>query len=294
MSVYRSFLFAPANHARRTEKCISVGADAAILDLEDAVASAEKLAARPMAIATLRRQRRCKGYVRVNALRTEWCYADLVAVVGSRVDGIMLPKVEHASDLHTADWLVEQLERERGLPVGSVDILPLIETALGFTNLRSIVQSGTRVKRIAFGAGDFTLDIGLKWSSEEAELLPYRSSLVVESKAAGLEAPIDTVWVDLTDMAEFERSAQRARDLGFQGKLCIHPDQVSIVNRVFKPSEAEVAHARRVLVAFSQAEAQGSASIIVDGKFVDYPIVYQAQRLVARAKLITETEQSFN
>jgi citrate lyase subunit beta/citryl-CoA lyase len=231
-----------------------------------------------------------KCYVRVNALRTQWCYADLCAVVAEGLDGIVLPKVEHESDLLTVDWLVTQLERERGLRQGSIDIIPIVETALGYTNLRSIVTCSARVRRVAFGAGDFTLDVGVTWSADESELLPYRTAFVVESRAAGLEPPIDTVWVNLDDAAGFERSARHVRALGFQGKLCIHPDQVAIVNRLFKPAEDEVAHARRVIEAFAEAEAKGLASIRVDGRFVDYPIVDAARRLVARADEIAAAE----
>ena len=286
MAVYRSFLFAPGNHQRRVEKCLTVGADAVILDLEDAVANAEKEATRAIVVAALARPRRCQGYVRVNSLGTPWAHGDFLAVVAPGVDGIVLPKVESASDLQTGEWLVQALERERGLPQGRIDLVPIIETAAGFSNIASIARAARRTRRLAFGAGDFTLDIGLTWSADEVELLPYRSAFVVESRAAGLEPPIDTVWVALKDQEGFRRSVQRAKDLGFQGKLCIHPDQVPVVNECFRPTEQELAHARRVVEAFAQAEREGLAAIQVDGQFIDYPIVYRSQRLIARAAAI--------
>lgn len=288
MPVYRSFLFAPGNHARRVEKSLTLGADAVILDLEDAVANAEKEATRAVVVEALSRPRRCQGYVRVNSLGTPWCHGDFMAVVAAGVDGIVLPKVESASDLHTAEWLLKSLERERGLPEGGIDLIPIVETALGFSNIASIARSGTRARRLSFGAGDFTLDVGITWSADELELLPYRTAFVVESRAAGLEPPLDTVWVALKDGEGFRRSVQRARDLGFQGKLCIHPDQVPVVNELFSPSQRELAQASRIVEAFAQAEREGLAAIQVDGKFVDYPIVYLAQRLIARAKAIEE------
>lgn len=291
MPVYRSFLFAPGNHPRRVEKSLTLGADAVILDLEDAVANAEKLSTRATVVEALRGPRRCQGYVRVNSLGTQWCHGDFIAVTSAGVDGIVLPKVESASDLKTAEWLLQSLEREHGLPKGGIDLIPIIETALGFSNIASIARAGTRARRMAFGAGDFTLDIGLTWSTDETELLPYRSAFVVESRAAGLEPPIDTVWVALKDGEGFRRSVQRAKDLGFQGKMCIHPDQVPVVNDCFRPTEAELAHARRVIDAFAEAERKGLAAIQVDGQFVDYPLVYLAQRLVARAKAIDEAGQ---
>lgn len=286
MPVYRSFLFAPGNHARRVEKCLTLGADAVILDLEDAVANAEKEATRAIVINALRAPRRCQGYVRVNALGTQWCHGDFLAVVTAGVDGIVLPKVESASDLQTAEWLLKALERDRGLPAGGIDLIPIVETGLGFSNLASIARAGTRARRIAFGAGDFTLDVGITWSADELELMPYRTAFVVESRAAGLEPPVDTVWVALKDADGFGRSVQRAKDMGFQGKMCIHPDQVPVVNECFSPTGPELAHARRVVEAFAQAEREGLAAIQVDGQFVDYPIVYLAQRLLARAAAI--------
>ena len=288
MPVFRSFLFAPGNHPRRVEKCLPLGADAVILDLEDAVANAEKAGTRAVVVEALRRPRRCRGYVRVNALGTPWCHGDFVAVVAQGVDGIVLPKVESASDLQTAEWLLGALEREHGLAEGSIDLIPIIETAAGFTRMAEIAGAARRARRLAFGAGDFTLDLGINWSIEETELLPYRSAFVAHSRAAGLEPPIDTVWVSLKEPEGFARSVQRAKDLGFQGKLCIHPDQVPVVNACFQPGEAELAHARRVVAAFAQAERDGLAAIQVDGQFVDYPIVYRAERLIARADAIAQ------
>jgi citrate lyase subunit beta/citryl-CoA lyase len=125
----------------------------------------------------------------------------------------------------------------------------------------------------------------MKWNRDEAELTPARSAIVVASRAAGIEAPFDTVWTDLTDPEGFRASCRRAADLGFQGKMCIHPDQVAGANEAFAPSAEEVGRAERVVAAFKRAEAEGLASITVDGRFVDYPIVYRAQRLLARARL---------
>lgn len=291
MPVHRSLLFAPGNHARRVEKCLTLGADAVILDLEDAVAEAEKAATRALVVQALARPRRSLGYVRVNALATPWALGDFQAVVAPGVDGIVLPKVESASDLRTGEWLIDSLERDRGLPRDSIDLIPIIETAAGFANMAGIAAAARRARRLAFGAGDFTLDIGLAWSADETELLPYRSQFVVQSRAAGLEPPLDTVWVSLDDPEGFRRSAERACSLGFQGKLCIHPDQVPVVNACFRPAPRELAHARRVIEAFEAAQRDGLAAIQVDGQFVDYPIVYRAQRLVARAEAIERAQQ---
>lgn len=292
MSVYRSFLFTPGNHPRRVEKSLSLSTDAVILDLEDAVAQPEKEASRAMVVAALAQPRRCLAYVRVNALSTTWSYGDIEAVVVPGLDGIILPKVESAADLQTAEWMIASLERARGLKPGGIDLMPIIETAKGYVALASIVQSGTRVRRVAFGAGDFTLDAGIRWSAEETELLPYRSNIVVHSRAAGLEPPIDTVWIDLRNTAGFDRCVQHIKDLGFQGKMCIHPDQIPVVNQAFRPSEAELTRARHLVAAFEQAEQQGLAAIQVEGQMVDYPIAYAAQRILDREAAIVRALQA--
>ena len=292
MPVYRSFLFAPGNHPRRVEKSLSLTADAVILDLEDAVANNEKVPARSLVVDALGRPRRCQAYVRVNALSTDWSFGDLEAVVVPGLDGIVLPKVESASDLHTVEWMLSSLERLRGLKPGAIDLMPIIETAKGYVALESIVRSGTRVRRVAFGAGDLTFDAGIRWSSAETELLPYRSGIVVQSRAAGLEPPIDTVWVELRNTAGFEHSVQHIKDLGFQGKMCIHPDQVPVVNQTFRPSAAELERAHKVVAAFKQAEQEGLAAIQVDGHMVDYPIVYAAQRVLEREAAIVQAQQA--
>ena len=130
----------------------------------------------------------------------------------------------------------------------------------------------------------------MAWSRDEAELVHARATIVTASRAAGVEAPLDTVWVDLADRDGLEASARAALGFGFQGKMCIHPDQIAIVNRVFTPSDAEIAFAERVAAAFAKAEAEGSAAIQLDGKFIDYPIVYRAQRVLQRVSAISARE----
>jgi citrate lyase subunit beta/citryl-CoA lyase len=287
MSLYRSFLFAPGNHPRRVEKALSLDADGAILDLEDACPIAEKVATREVVVAACQNPRSGMAYIRVNATSTEFGYGDLVAVVRKGVDGIILPKLETLDEMRAVDWVVSSLERERGLKPGAIDIIPIIETAKGIQNVGAITAGGTRVRRIAFGAGDFTLDLNMTWTRAETELLPHRSQCVVASRAANIEAPIDTVWVDLKDPEGLADSTRTIKGLGFQGKLCIYPDQVKIVNDLMSPTAAEVDWSRRVVKAFEEAEKIGSASIQLDGKFIDYPIVYRAQRLIVMADRIS-------
>lgn len=280
MSALRSLLFAPGNHPRRVEKALTLAADGVILDLEDAVAISEKVATRHIVANALTAPRSGKLYVRVNGTTTDWCHGDVSAVTLPGLDGIILPKVEHAHELRMIDWLLTNLERDRGLPVGGIDLMPIIETALGIANLPTILSAGARSKRLAFGAGDFTLDMGMTWSREETELLPHRAACVLQSRAAGWEPPMDTVWADLRDPDGFHASARQAAALGFQGKMCIHPDQIAGANAAFSPSPEALDRARRIVEAFDRAEAEGLASIQLDGQFIDYPIVQRARRVL--------------
>ena len=281
MHLLRSLLFVPGNHPRKVAKVFAAGADAVILDLEDAVAIAEKVAARSAVAAALDNERPCLAFIRVNAMITEFCYGDLVSVVRKGLDGIVLPKVEAPWQLNAADWLIGALERAAGLKPGGIDLVPIIETGAGVALVREIAAAGTRVRRLAFGAGDYSVDMNLAWTRDEAEMAHARASIAVASRAAGLEPPIDTVFADLRDGDGFTASARRALAAGFQGKMCIHPDQVKLANAVFTPSDEEVARAREIVAAFTAAEAAGSASIQLDGQFIDYPIVERARRLLA-------------
>jgi citrate lyase subunit beta/citryl-CoA lyase len=286
MPAYRSFLFAPGNHARKVEKVFGCGADHVILDLEDAVAKAEKVATRALVVEALKRPRRGGGYVRVNAFNTEFCYGDAAAVVGPWLDGIIFPMCESREQIIAFDWLVGSLERERGMPAGGIDIIPIIETGKGVANARAIAAAGTRVKRMAFGAGDYSLDMNMEWSLGESELEHVRAEMVVASRAAGLEAPLDTVWIHIKDLDNLAKSAKRAKQLGFQGKMCIYPPQVDVVNRAFTPSDEEIAFAKRVVAAFEKAEREGSSSIQLDGFFIDYPIVYKARKTLDMVRAV--------
>ena len=280
MQPNRSYLFAPGNHPRRVEKSFTTGCDAVILDLEDAVAITEKPATRAVVVEALKLPRICRGYIRVNSIDTEFCFDDIEAVVGPWLDGIMLPKVERAADLQAVDWMMTSLEQRHGMELGTIDLIPIIETARGHAAAREIAASDGRVKRLSFGGGDYTRDLNLLWTFAEEEIAAVRSEVVLASRLGRIEPPIDTVFIHIKEPEHFARSARKGREFGFQGKLCIHPDQVGPTNAAYTPTDDEAAWARKIISNFEVAEAEGLASIQVDGYFVDYPIVEKAQRIV--------------
>ncbi len=285
----RTLLYTPGNEPRKVSKVGSFGADAAILDLEDAVAVDQKVAARDavrQAIPAVG-ETGTRVYVRINPTgeKTDFSLnvglADIEVVVCAGLGGLVVPKVESAEEMEDVERVLAAREKALGLEPGSVEVVPIIETALGLWRAYEIARSNPRIKSLHFGAGDFTRDVSIDWTRDEAELAYARSRLVVISRAAGIDPPTDSVWVRLDDEEGFVESARRARRMGFQGKSCIHPRQVPLANRVFSyVSPEELAQARKIVEAFAQAQAAGSASIRVDGQFVDYPLVENARRVI--------------
>ena len=275
----RSWLIAPANVAKRATKALNCGAGAGVLDLEDAVALSEKPGARQLAVDRLREPRTSLGYVRVNAY-DEGCYHDLATIVGPWLDGILLPKAQDAQSLQSVDWALGQLEISRGMAPGTIDIVPIIETCAGIANIAQIAGATRRISRLAFGGGDFTRDMGVDWTRDEAELEQARFQVVIASKTAGLAAPADTVFIDLTDDSGLKASVERGARMGFGSKCCIHPEQLAPIHAGFAPSAAAVAEARQIVEAFAKSEAAGEAAFRLNGKLVDYAIAKRAQDLL--------------
>jgi citrate lyase subunit beta / citryl-CoA lyase len=275
----RSLLFAPGNHARRLERLGDFGSDVIVLDLEDAVADAEKVAARDSTRGALPTYRDAVVTVRVNGDRGGLQAGDVEAVVCPDLDCLMIPKVESPDVLHELDRLVSRLEGERGIEAGQIRFLPLVETALGIVRCEEIAAAApTRVVTLVFGLGDFSVDIGVDLSLEGTELLYARSRVVVATRAARLPAPVDGPYPDIHDLDGLRTNTLLSRRLGFQGRVVVYPGQVETVQRAYSElSDEEAERARRIVEAFEEAEAAGIASIQVDGRFIDYPLYHRAR-----------------
>jgi citrate lyase subunit beta / citryl-CoA lyase len=282
MALSRSLLFVPAHVKKMLDKALGLMLDATILDLEDAVPPAQKADARDGARRFVD-QRPGQAFVRINPLTsrapfTTACGAeDLAAIVTPGLRGVVFPKVETADDLEAVDEAMAGAERRAGLAEGGIELCSIVETARGVLEAQAIARTRMRrPHRLCFGAGDFTRDIGVEWSREERESFTARSMIVLASRAAGLPAPIDSVFVDFNDPEGLAASTRAAKQLGFRGKFVIHPSQVAIVNDVFTPTVQEVAWARRVMDGLAAAERNGLGAFVVDGRMVDYPIVERA------------------
>lgn len=265
-----SYLFVPANRPERYERALESGADAVIVDLEDAVALPQKEEAR----ATLARWLRGNGpqprlWVRINAADTVWHGDDLLTFSALSMAGMVVPKAE---DAKTLSAIARRLGPGRGL-------IALIESAAGLAAMREIAAV-PGVQRLAFGSIDAQVDLGMQCGPEEEELMHFRIEMVMASRLAGIAPPIDGVTTDFNDDAFLTRMVQRARRMGFGAKLCIHPRQVDGVRRGFMPGEQELAWAEEVMAA---VRASDGGAISLKGKMIDKPVILQAEKFLHQA-----------
>ena len=283
----RSMLFLPGNNPNMLINGNCLGADAIIFDLEDAVAPAEKDAARILVRNTMRYLdfRGCETIVRINSIDTPYWQMDLDTVLPCKPNLILLPKTGSASDVLAADDYMTALEEKLGFAPNTVGLMPLIETAMGVENAFSIASATKRVKALFLGAEDLTADLQCKRTKEGREIEYARTRLVVAARAAGVDV-YDTPFTDVNDDEGIWVDARLAKSLGFTGKASISPRHVEVINSVFSPTEKEIDYAYEVLDAIETAKRQGKGAIALHGKMIDAPIVARAQRTIDMAKAL--------
>jgi citrate lyase subunit beta/citryl-CoA lyase len=290
IEIIRTALFVPGNQPDRVDKAVNTAADVVIIDLEDAVPYLLKAETRPLVRKKLLQHKNRDIYVRVNGLDTEFFQEDLDELVVEGLACVIIPKIEHPEHIREANRLLSEAEEKKGVPPGAISIIALIESALGIERAFQIVSEKTEPNRlftVAFGAADFALDMGIDITKTGDEISYPRVRLAVACRAAGISPPLDTPFmIDLKDIEALEADAKRAKQFGFQGKLCIHPNQVEVCNKIFSPTKEEIEYAKRVVQAFKEAETRGTAAIQVDGKFVDYPVMERSKRILRIAQKI--------
>ena len=280
----RSMLFLPGNTPNIIVNGEILGADAVILDLEDAVAPAEKDSARILVRNAIRYMGfgKCEVIVRINAIDTAYWQKDLDAIIPVRPSLIMPPKTSCAADVLAVDAYITQLEEKLGIEKGSVGLIPLIETALGVENAYQIASACKRVKAIFLGGEDLTADLRCKRTKEGHEIAYARSRMVVAARAAGVEV-YDTPFTDVNDDEGIYTDAQYAKSLGFTGKSAISPRHVKAINEVFSPSMKDIDYAYEVMEAIRIGKEQGKGAVSLRGKMIDAPIVARAQQTIDAA-----------
>jgi citrate lyase subunit beta/citryl-CoA lyase len=282
----RSYLFIPGDSEKKLGKAQSLGADALILCLEDAVTEANKAKAREMTRDYLLAHRSASAselWVRVNAIDTEHLMVDLVAIMAGAPRGIFLPKPSCGDDIKMVDHYLTALEQQNGLELGSTRIISLAESALGAVNMASFVGASQRLSAITWGAEDMATDLGALTNIDDRGeyFLVHqlgRASCLTVSAAARVQA-VDSVFTDYKNDGGLREQCIRSRREGFCGKMAIHPAQVAVINECFTPSQEEIDYARQVIQTF--AEAAGAGTVGLNGKMLDRPHLTQAQRLLA-------------
>jgi citrate lyase subunit beta/citryl-CoA lyase len=285
MNPLRSMIFTPGDRRDLIEKAIRSGADGVIVDLEDAVAIENKVEARA-SLANLPSSH-VPLYVRVNGPTTEFMWEDVVAAAQAGVAGIVLPKAEEPGLLKEISGAITAIEISSGHDRGSIGIMPLIESGLGVRQAYDMVVSSERIESVLFGGGeqgDLVADLGAEWTPDGTGLMLARSQVLLSARAAGIQHPMEAVFMDFRNLDALRVECELARRLGYVGKVAIHPAQVAVINDVFTPAPDVVEYQRKVLAAFEEAEARGSASIAVDGKMVDYAVARVAKVVIARAE----------
>lgn len=290
LPVWRSMLFVPVTAERFVNGAARRGADAIILDLEDAVAASEKERARTLVpeAANIVSRGGADVVVRVNR-PLRMTVRDLEATIGPGVSAIALPKAESAQHVQLVSEVIDELEAERGMPIGATKMLAMVETCSAFFRINEIAAASPRLVALNLGAEDFATAAGMLPAAEG--LFMPKQVAVFAARAAGI-MPMGFVGTvaEFADLDGFRETVRRSRRLGFMGASVIHPSQVPILNEEFRPSREEVQHASRVAAAYDKALAEGIGAVTVDGKMIDVPIVERAQALLAREAAIAERE----
>ncbi|MGE5254114.1 MAG: HpcH/HpaI aldolase/citrate lyase family protein [Planctomycetaceae bacterium] len=283
MPVMRSVFYIPGNNDKMIAKAPTTPADIITLDLEDSVPPAEKPKARDM----VRESLKLAGsggstvYVRINNWETLMTNDDLEAIVHEGLSGVCLAKTGGPDHVQRLEWKLEELERRRGLPVGKIAIQLLIETAKGVINAYPSAMASKRVNSLIFGAVDYTKDMRVKLTSEGVEQFYARSHTAVAARAAGSIA-IDCPFVDFKNTEAFEKSTREGRQMGYEGRMLIHPTQIEPSNRIYSPAPEDVEWAKGVVKVFEEEGiAKGMAAVSYKGKMVDTPVYDNARTILA-------------
>ena len=293
MELLRSLIFVPGNRPNMLEKALSFDADIIMVDLEDSVPPAEKVAARDMArewVPKLRRSGRTV-MVRVNSLDTGLTGSEVAALAGPDLYGFSIGKTESVWDMREADRIVTVAESSAGMEPGRIKLIPWIENAKAVMACEKIAAASSRIVAIAFGAEDYTNDMGLQRTDTGREVNFPRSLVPVAARAAGV-ASLDSPFVRFRDPEGLGEDCRASRQMGYTGRFAIHPVQLDIVNETFSPSPDDVDYARQVVEAWNRAEAEGRGSVALGERMIDVPVLKRARNLLSQADAIQARQQS--
>lgn len=277
--LFRSLIFVPGNNPRFLEKSKTIQADIVCFDLEDSVPDAQKANARKLIKSALKSRRSYASsiFVRTNSPTSGKISSDLEAIIQKGIDGIVIPKVNNTDALKKIEKTMSRLEAKRKLK--PIQIIPSIESAAGVVNAFAIASFGARVVALVFGVFDLLNDLGVEYTKDSDGAKYSRRKISVDAHAAGVPI-IDAIWQDLSDSKGFQKDCKAGKSLGYSGKSIIHPDQISVVHKLFHPNKSEILWARKVCKTYLESTKKGRGATTVDGKMIDEAHYKQAKAIL--------------
>lgn len=281
----RTMLYVPGSSEKMINKSTTLEVDSLIIDLEDAVAITEKENARSLVAEMLLKVDfgEKEKNVRINSLETPFGEEDIRTIVPSKPDGIIIPKVNCAEDVRKVERIVEEVEKSTTVEVGSINLMAMIETPQGIANIDEIASSSKRMKALLFGAADYTKETRGRITQERLEAIYPLNRILIAARCAGIDA-IDSPYFNVRDEEGLVKHTQFVVNMGYDGKSVIHPGQIAPVNKLFSPTEEEIAFAKKIIDAYEKAKAEGKGAIEVDGELVEQLHVDNAKRVLLKAE----------
>lgn len=286
-------MFVPAHNDRLVASAAKSASDVLLLDLEDSVQPADN---KQVARAKIKENveaglfKNYHVFPRVNDRESGFLLKDVTELTIDGIDGFMYPKAQNSQDIYFFDKLLETIEYEKGFPIGTFKIIPLIETAAAVLRADEISQTSDRVVALAFGCEDFITDVQGIHDPDENSLYVPRATIAMAARANNI-IPIDTVHIHVHDLEDLEKNLKIAKNLGFEGMLVLHPKELPLIHDYFSPTKQEVADAEEMLQLSEQAQKEGKGVAVMNGKFIGPPMVLAAKKLLAKHKLIEEKQK---
>ena len=285
MRARRALLYMPGDDRRKIEKATTLRVDSICMDMEDGVAANKKAEARAVIAQAMKEldfgnSERC---IRINSIESGLEKRDLVAALATNPHAIVVPKIETAEQVKWVSERIESYELSSNLDIGAIRLLIGVETAKGILNIKEIAEADKRLEAIIFGAEDYAASVGARRTKEATEVLYARSAVVTACAANDLQA-IDMVYIDFKDTEGLRVEAEQGAGLGFSGKQVIHPNQVSVAQEAFTPSDSAIEYAKRIVESFESSQKEGKGAYALDGKMIDMPLLKNAQKVLDRAK----------
>ena len=285
MDLFRSLLFIPGNQPKMLEKASHFLPDVYIPDLEDSVGDNDKTDARKVVSENIRLFKESDKLIipRVNSLESGLFEDDIAALISKGINGVSVGKIYDTEDIVQIDKIISKYEENLNMQIGTLSLIPWIETASGILESKAILKSSVRIKAAAFGAEDFTNDMGIERQSDNSEIQDAKKYLAIAARACGVLA-LDNPFFDFKNPSALVEDCINSKKIGYKGKFAIHPAQIDDINKSFSPSKSDVEHARKVIQVFKEAIEQGRGSTSLNGYVIDVPVYKRAQNLIELAK----------